>query len=89
MMKCLCTYQRKLLEAFLAPETAHPAAAEAAHALWHLAAARDLLDHALHHLKLLEQAVDVHNLESAAGGDALFAAGVEDLAPSTAGFSRS
>ena len=79
MMKCLCTYQRKLLEAFLAPETTHPAAAEAAHALWHLAAARDLLDHALHHLKLLEQAVDVHNLESAAGGDALFPAGVQDL----------
>ena len=32
--------------------------ASPAHALWHLAAARDLLDHALHHLKLLEQAVD-------------------------------
>lgn len=77
MMKCLCTYQRKLLEAFFAPETAHPAAAEAAHALWHLAAARDLLDHALHHLKLLEQAVDIHDLESAAGSDTLFAAGTE------------
>ena len=84
MMKCLCTYQRKLLEAFLAPETAHPAAAEAAHALGHLAAARDLLDHALHHLKLLEQAVDIHDLSPQPAAMRFLR-----LAPSTAGFSRS
>ena len=50
-----------------------------AHAL-HLLAG-ELLGHLLHHIELLEQAVDVHDLSAGAGGDALFPAVVQQGGP--------
>ena len=37
--------------------------------------ASDLLDDLLHSLKLLQQPVYIHNIQTAAGGDPLFSAG--------------
>ena len=55
--------------------------AEAVHSAAHTgqAALGHLLDHLLHGVKLLEQAVHVHHLQPAAGGDAALAAGAQDL----------
>ena len=40
-----------------------------------LPSASDLLDDLLHSLKLLQQPVYIHNIQTAAGGDPLFPAG--------------
>ena len=56
----------------LAAEAAHHAAQAA-----HTAALGHGFGHLLQHLKGFQQAVDIHHLQAAAGGNALFAAGVE------------
>ena len=71
-------------QALSAAKAVHPAhtaakasAAQTAQALGKLSLGQ-LLGELLHHLKLLEQPVYRNHLLAAAGGDAAFAAGVED-----------
>ena len=68
-----------LFHSFFPSEAEHGAPAASAHA-GHPAALGELLGQLLDHLKLLEQTVDIHHFQSAAGGDALLAAGAQDLA---------
>ena len=74
-----------LLKTLFAAETVHMAhaAAHVGHAAHTGHTAELALAHALgellEHLKALQKAVHIRHLLAAAGGDALFAAGVEDL----------
>ena len=79
MREHLYPYQRGtlLFQPLLPAEAVHPAA-KTRHP-GEPAALGQLLGQLLHHLELLEQAVHIHHLEPAAGGDAPLAAGVEDL----------
>ena len=73
-----------LLEAFFTAETVHLTHSAHIRHTAHTGHAAELalahgLGELLEHLKALEQTVHVLHLLAAAGGDALFAAGVEDL----------